>query len=412
MGELVAALPWRRRAAGRALVGVLIGIAAGWSAVPARAADPLEVKITYVTQDEDRVAPLSLLDTLLPDEGVMGARQAIKENQTTGRFLGQNFELKEMLVPKDGDLVAAFKDALAAGQRLFILDLHADQLLTLADLPAAQGAVLFNSRAPDDRLRLGDCRANVFHVMPSRAMKADALAEYLVWKKWRRWFLLHGTLEPDLAFAAAIERAAKKFGAKIVESRAYEYKATARRTDSGHIQIQTQIPVFTQNAPDYDVAMVADESDIFGEYLPYRTWDPRPVAGTQGLIASAWHRSQEQWGATQVQRRFHKFSGRWMTERDYTAWLTVRIIGEAVTRTRSVDPKVIRDYLRSDQFEIAAFKGEGLTFRKWNQQMRQPILIVGPRMLVSVSPQEGFLHQRTPLDTLGYDEPETSCRLP
>jgi ABC transporter substrate binding protein (PQQ-dependent alcohol dehydrogenase system) len=157
--------------------------------------------------------------------------------------------------------------------------------------------------------------------------------------------------------------------------------------------------------------MVADESDIFGEYLPYRLWDPRPVAGTQGLIASAWHRSNEQWGATQVQRRFDKFAGRWMTERDYTAWLTVRSIGEAVTRTKSTDPKVLRDYLRSDKFEIAAFKGEGLTFRTWNQQMRQPLLIVGPRMLVSVSPQEGFLHQRTPLDTLGYDEPESSCRL-
>ena len=157
--------------------------------------------------------------------------------------------------------------------------------------------------------------------------------------------------------------------------------------------------------------MVADESDIFGEYLPYRTWDPRPVVGTQGLIASAWHRSQEQWGATQVQRRFEKFAGRWMFERDYTAWLTVRIIGEAVTRTGSAEPSTIHDYLRGDQFEIAAFKGEGLSFRQWDQQLRQPILVVGPRTLVSVSPQPGFLHQRTPLDTMGYDEPESSCDL-
>jgi ABC transporter substrate binding protein (PQQ-dependent alcohol dehydrogenase system) len=375
------------------------------------AAEPVHTTITYVTQDEDRLVPLSLLDTLLPDEGLMGARQAITENQTTGRFLGHEYELVELVVPQDGDLVAAFEDALAAGQRLFILDLHAEQILALADLPAAADAVLFNTRAEDDRLRLDDCRANLFHVMPSRAMKADALAQYLVWKQWRNWFLVHGTLEPDLAFAAAIERAARKFGAKIVESRAYEYVATARRTDSGHIQIQSQIPVFTQDAPEHDVVMVADESDIFGEYLPYRTWEPRPVVGTQGLIASAWHRSQEQWGATQVQRRFEKFAGRWMDERDYTAWLTVRIIGEAVTRTGSADPQAIHDYLRGDQFEIAAFKGEGLTFRKWNQQLRQPILIVGPRMLVSVSPQQGFLHQRTPLDTMGYDEPESSCHL-
>jgi ABC transporter substrate binding protein (PQQ-dependent alcohol dehydrogenase system) len=380
-------------------------------ALPARAAGPVQATITYVTQEEDRVVPLSLLDTLLPDEGLMGARQAITENQTTGRFLGHEYALAEVVVPEDGDLVAAFKDALAAGQRLFILDLRGEQILALADLPEAADAVLFNARAPDDRLRLDDCRANLFHVVPSRAMKADALAQYLVWKQWREWFLVHGTQEQDLAFAAALERAATKFGAKIVETRAYEYVATARRTDSGHIQIQSQIPVFTQDAPEHDVVLVADESDIFGEYLPYRTWDPRPVAGTQGLIASAWHRSQEQWGATQVQRRFEKFAGRWMFERDYTAWLTVRIIGEAVTRTGSADAQTIHDYLRSEQFEIAAFKGEPLTFRSWNQQLRQPILIVGPRMLVSVSPQQGFLHQRTPLDTMGYDEPESSCEL-
>jgi ABC transporter substrate binding protein (PQQ-dependent alcohol dehydrogenase system) len=412
MGDLVTGLPFRRGRTGRLLAAALMTVAAGWLAPgPAAAQDQLDVRVAYVTQDEDRVIPLSLLDTLLPDEGLMGARQAITENQTTGRFLGHDYQLAEVIVPEDGDVVAAFKEALAAGQRLFILDLHGDQILSLADLPEAAGAVLFNTRAPDDRLRLDDCRANLFHVMPSRAMKADALAQYLVWKQWRDWFLIRGTLEPDLAFAAAIERSAKKFGAKIVETREYEYVATARRTDSGHVQIQTQIPVFTQDAPEHDVVMVADESDIFGEYLPYRTWDPRPVVGTQGLIASAWHRSQEQWGATQVQRRFEKFAGRWMFERDYTAWLTVRIIGEAVTRTGSAEPNTIHDYLRGDQFEIAAFKGEGLTFRKWNQQLRQPILVVGPRMLVSVSPQPGFLHQRTPLDTMGYDEPESSCEL-
>ena len=390
----------------------LAALLAVWSASErSHAADELAVPIVYLNQEEDILPPLSLLEPILTDKGLVGARQAMEENRTTGQFLGHAYELVEVIVPRDGDLAAAFKEARAAGHGLFVADLHAEQLLALADLPEASDALIFNTRAADDRLRIQDCRANLFHVMPSRAMKADALAQYLIWKQWRDWFLIHGTQEVDLAFSAAIERAAQKFGGKIVEKRPYEYVATARRTDSGHVQIQRQIPVFTQDAEDHDVVLVADESDIFGEYLAYRLWEPRPVAGTQGLIASAWHRSQEQWGATQVQRRFHKFAGRWMTEPDYTAWLTVRILGEAVTRTTSADPTVLRDYLRSDEFEIAAFKGEGLTFRKWNQQLRQPILIVGPRMLVSVSPQDQFLHQRTPLDTLGYDEPETDCSL-
>ena len=113
-------------------------------------------------------------------------------------------------------------------------------------------------------------------------MKADALAQYLVWKRWQRWFLVEGSHPEDKAFAAAIRRAATRFGAKIVEERVYEDTGGARRTDTGHVQVQQQMPVFTQDAPDHDVLVVADESEVFGEYLPYRTWEPRPVVGTAG----------------------------------------------------------------------------------------------------------------------------------
>ena len=41
----------------------------------------------------------------------------------------------------------------------------------------------------------------------------------------------------------------------------------------------------------------------------------------------------------------------------------------------------------------------------------QPILLGDGRTIVSVSPQEGFMHQYSELDTLGYDRPETKCRL-
>jgi ABC transporter substrate binding protein (PQQ-dependent alcohol dehydrogenase system) len=368
--------------------------------------------MTYLAQEVDRLAPLSLLDPVeIPDEGFAGARLGQEDNQTTGGFLGHDYVLDNVTVGVDGDLIDAAKQALNQGNQLLVIDAPASTLLAIADLPEAENALLFNASAEDDRLRTDDCRANLFHIIPSRAMKADALAQYLLWKRWREWFLLHGTQEIDLAMQAALERSATKFGAEIVETRDYEYEATARRTDSGHVQVQTQLPVFTQNAPDHDVVIVADESDVFAEYLPYRTWDPRPIAGTHGLRPTAWHRSHEQWGGTQMQSRFEESAGRWMTEKDYAAWLAVRSIGEAVTRTNSADPATLSDYLVSDDFEIAAFKGEGLTFRTWNNQMRQPVLLVAPRVLISVSPQEEFLHQRTPLDTLGFDQPESNCSL-
>ncbi len=387
----------------------LLAFAAGAQAQSAKT--PLKIPIVYLTKTEAQKIPLSLVEPILTDEGVQGARQGIGDNQTTGRFLKHEYALIEVVVPKDGDLMAVFKEAHADGHRLFVADLRGGQLLALAGTREAADTLLFNVRAPDDALRNERCRSNLFHVVPSRAMKADALAQYLVSKKWRDWFLVHGTRDRDRLFADALRRAAKKFNAKIVEERVFEGEAPSARTDSGHAQIQKQMPVFTQGADDHDVLVVADESDIFGEYLPYRTWDPRPVVGTQGMVPTAWHRSHEQWGGTQMQRRFKRLAGRDMTERDFSSWAAVRSIGEAVTRTGSADLVDIRAYLLGDKFKLAAFKGQGLTFRPWSQQMRQPILLAAPRSLVSVSPQAGFLHHHSTLDTLGYDKPESRCKL-
>ena len=130
------------------------------------------------------------------------------------------------------------------------------------------------------------------------------------------------------------------------------------------------------------------------------------------LSPTAWARPFEQWGATQLQSRFLRQAGRWMTPHDHGAWMAVRAIGEAASRTRSTDPARLSAYIRGPEFELAAFKGSRLSFRPWDGQLRQPVLLADARALVSVSPQPGFLHQRSELDTLGTDEPETPCRPP
>jgi ABC transporter substrate binding protein (PQQ-dependent alcohol dehydrogenase system) len=379
---------------------------------PATAADDaLHVPIVYLGEQVPEPLPLSLVEPIAPDKGLAGAKLAIGDNNTTGKFLKQDFQLIEKILPAGADLDAAATELADAGRKLIISDLPADRLATLADAPAMKDAVIFNIRAQDDALRAADCRANVFHTIPSRAMKADALGQFLVSRQWMRWVLIYGANDADQAFADAVRRSAKRYRAEIVEERAYEFQAGSRRTDTGEQQVREQMIKLTQRLPAYDVLVVADESEVFGEYLPYRTWDPRPVVGTQGLVPTSWHRSQEQWGGTQLQRRFTRDFDRWMLERDYAAWEGVRSIGEAVTRTNSADPATLRSYIVSDAFELAAFKGKPLSFRKWDQQLRQPILLASPLMLVSVSPQEGFLHQRTPLDSLGHDEPDSTCRL-
>jgi ABC transporter substrate binding protein (PQQ-dependent alcohol dehydrogenase system) len=264
--------------------------------------------------------------------------------------------------------------------------------------------LLFDVASSDDRLRGADCAGNVLHTLPSRTMLADALAQYLSKKRWTKWFLVVGSHPVDALFADAVERAAKRFGAKIVARKAWQYEFDDRRTP------ESEIPVFTQDV-DYDVLFVADEEGSFGDFLLYRTWTPRLVVGTQGLVATAWHRTHEAWGALQLQNRFRERAGRAMADADYGAWLAVRAIGEAATRTHSTDFEALRTFLLGTDFALAGFKGMPLSFRSWDRQLRQPVLLAQPRSLVAVAPIEGFIHPKNELDTLGYDESESSCRL-
>ncbi|MGX4803060.1 ABC transporter substrate-binding protein [Bradyrhizobium guangdongense] len=390
----------------RWLVG-LIGLAL--AATQALAADPIEIGLGYLGVAGTK-STLSLVEQPTQNDGVAGANLAIEDNNTTGKFLNQHFTLEERRIKEGEDPVQA-ATALAEKNSFIILDLPADALLKVSDALRDRGTLLFNAGAIDERLREADCRANVIHSAPTRSMLADALGQYLVWKKWSRWLLVVGSHDQDKLYADALRRAASRFGAKIVQERTFEDTGGARRTDSGVTLIQRQMPVFTQQAPAYDVLVAADESEVFAAYLPYRTWDPRPVAGSAGLVARSWDAAQDQWGATQMQNRFMKLNSRRMTALDMQAWTAVRMIGEATSRTNSGDVKKVTDFIKGPDFSVAAFKGTRLTLRDWNLQLRQPILLVDGRMVVSVSPQEGFLHQVSELDTLGYDRPESKCKL-
>lgn len=379
------------------------------AAAPA-VAEPLTIKVGVLRAPHPRET-LSILDIPAADDVLAGALMGVSDNNTTGKFTNQSFEAIDQQLDDGANVVDAVDALTEKGARLIIADLPANRLLAASDHAKEKGTLLFNVSAPDERLREEGCRANVVHIAPTRAMLADGLAQYLIWKQWRRWLLVKGSHEQDELLAQAYRRAAKKFGAKIVEERVYEDTGGGRRSDSGSVQTQRQMPVLTQNAPAYDALVAADESDVFAGYLPYRTWDPRPVAGSAGLSPTNWDAAHEQWGAHQLQNRFLQTFRRPMNARDNAAWLAMRMIGEAATRANTAEPEKLRDYMLSADFSIAAFKGVKLTLRAWNQQLRQPILLSDGRMTVSVSPQEGFLHQTTELDTLGLDQPETKCRL-
>ena len=390
------------------IVPLLLLMACG--ATAALAQTPTTIKLAYVGLSVPHSWPSTFLDQPPADEGIQGARTGLADNQTTGNFLKQTWHMDEAISGDQASVMDAFSKLLAGGTRLFVVDAPADLLLRMADLPQAHDAVLLDATAADDRLRGADCRRNVLHMLPSNAMLADALMQYLLIKRWSSIMLVAGPDPADRAYADAIRRSAHKFQIHIAADQPWTFNPGARQTDTGHYGITAEVARFTQGVS-YDMLVVADTGDNFGDELSYRQTNPRPVAGTQGLVPAAWARPFEEWGGTQLQDRFRRRTGRWMTPADYGAWMAVRAFGEAVTRGGSSDAAQVGPFMLSPKFSLAAFKGERLTFRPWDGQLRQPVLLADDRALVSVSPQPGFLHEVSELDTLGIDQPETQCHI-
>ncbi len=370
------------------------------------------VPIVYLGKEYEEPLPLSYSEKIITDKGIQGARLIIKEANQAGSFVGFAFTLVEAIVPGDGDVVAKAKEILAKGNAFIIADLEPADLIAVADLPEAKNSIIVNIRSEEDALRQELCRSNVFHVIPDYAMRADALAQYLVWKKWPRWFVMRGDTPADKEYVEMVKRSAARFGGKVVGEKVYDLPPGARNTDSGYQQVQSQIPMETEAAPEHDVIWVANSDEGFGDYLMYRTYNPDPVVGTQGLQALAWDPSYTEFGAMHFQNGLPKLAKRKPVERDYTAWLGGRALTDGIMRSGQTTPPEVKAYLLSDQFKLEGFKGQAMSFRPWDHQLRQPIILGGgTRVPVSVSPQEGFLHPTNVTDTLGFDKPETKCKF-
>jgi ABC transporter substrate binding protein (PQQ-dependent alcohol dehydrogenase system) len=216
--------------------------------------------------------------------------------------------------------------------------------------------------------------------------------------------ILEGGNEADQTLSAAFQEAARKFRLNVVDVRPFVLSNDPRLRD------QTNVPLLTGDA-DYDVVFLADTLGEFGRYVPYQTYQARPVVGSEGLVASAWHWTWERHGAPQLNQRFDRIAGRRMTDADYAAWAAIKSVVEAMVRTGSRDIAVLRDFLRSDAFTLDTYKGAPGSFRRWDNQLRQAVLLHTHNAVIERAPIEGFLHQTNNLDTLGPDRPETACRI-
>lgn len=377
--------------------------AAGAAAAPAQST----VRFAFLELDKDaRYHEKQLFFRTLSrplGQPYAGAEVALREARFVGQALGVGFAL-ERVKGKDGvDLLAQLDKLAGEGVRYFLVDAPGAVVDELARATRGRELLLFNVSAADDALRQESCQAHLYHTLPNHAMQTDALAQFLVANKWRNILLLQGPLPDDRLIGAAFEASAKRFGLKISARKDFVVSNDPRQRDLANVALLTA-------GDDYDAVFVADSVGEFARSVPYRTVRPRPVVGSEGLVAEAWHWAWERHGAPQLSSRLEKLADRRMASEDWAAWIALKSVVEAVVRTNNADFATVVKYLGSDEITIDGFKGNKLGFRPWDRQLRQPMLVATHNAVIERAPIEGFLHQRNNMDTLGFDERDSRCK--
>ncbi|MDM0103478.1 branched-chain amino acid ABC transporter substrate-binding protein [Variovorax sp. J22R24] len=293
---------------------------------------------------------------------------------------------------------AAAQAAEKAGAAVLVTDLPADWTLAVAD---AVKLPVINIGDAADRLREQDCRARLFHIIPSERMRSDALAQTLVSRKWSKLLLLIGPSAEDQARAATAQASIKRYGLQVVASKPFKLSGDPRERDLAN-------PLLLTAGTTYDAVWVVDSDGEFARSLPYRTVLPRPVVGDAGLVAVAWHAQFERYGAPQVARRFAKAAGRPMTASDWAAWMAGKALVAAAIAAPKGPAAAWAQALAKTPLDGS--KGTSLSFRPWDGQLRQTLLLTDGQGVISQAPVEGLLHPTNVLDTLGADAPEKRCK--
>lgn len=379
---------------------------------PARPAPPprQHVTIGYVEIADDlRYEPVRGSDRLIlktRDHPFAGAQIGVDEAVPLVRVLNTEFALERITAKTPGDVAAAVGTAMSEHAiHLFLVDVPAAAFKPLAAAVAGREALLFNVSAEDDTLRRDLCAREFVHVIPSQAMRMDALMQFMVSRKWRDILVLEGPQPGDAQASGALSRSVQKFGARIVATQHFKVGTDPREREQNNPALLTAI------RGNYDAVFVADEAFDFVREVPYHTVLPRPVVGSIDLEPEAWHWTWDHNGAPQVNARFERKSGgRRMASGDWAAWVAVKMIVQATLRTRSAEFAKQRDFILGDA-GFDADKGLPVSVRPWDHQLRQAVLLAAPYMVVASAPLEGFLHRTNELDTLGDDEPETPCHL-
>lgn len=391
------------RVAGTLLCGLALttGIA-GAAALP-----PVTVAVVSLANDP-RYSPRQLERAYPEHPGgrVLDAvRMSVEDTAMELQEEGVVLKLRDVQLADARALPKALAELKTARVQHIIADLPPEVLSALVQQAPTilNGAMVLNVSSDSDALRNEACSGAMLHTYPSRQMLTDALAQYLAARNWRKVLLLQGPLPADQLQAAAMVSSARRYGLKILQTKPFKFSGDPRDRDLFNTRLLT-------NERDHDVVAVMDSQGEFARTLPYATQWPRPVMGSNGLMAMAWHPQWERNGGPQISRRFQKISNRSMQNQDWAAWMAIKAVAAGLVGNPKADISQQLKKLRGGELFVDGNKGPRLSFRSWDGQLRQPILLGHGDGIVGLAPLEGVLHPTEVMDTLGMDQKESKCR--
>ena len=362
----------------------------------------LEKDIRY---DEWGVHPVDIRSKTnqLYKRPLAGAKLGLKDIKPFQRMAKVKFKLMDMRIKNIDTAADEILNHINENNiKIVLLDFPASELLKIVNKISDLNIAVINISSKNNELRSFNCNKNLFHTIPSERMLTDSLAQYLSDKKWRKVLILTGPLEIDKAKSASFIESAKQFGLKIVDNRSFLLGNDPRARDQNDLD-------FLTGSAKYDAVYISDTHREFSYKVPFATHIPSAVLGSSGLTPRAWHWSYLRHGAPQVHGRFERMNKRRMTEEDWAAWVGMRAIAEALVRFKNNENFSFQDAFVSEEFKLDGSKGPVLNFRKWNRQLRQPIMLSTDNWVTSIAPLESFVHRVNNLDTIGIDSKTSKC---
>ena len=362
----------------------------------------LEKDIRY---DEWGVHPVDIRSKTnqLYKRPLAGAKLGLKDIKPFQRMAKVKFKLMDMRIKNIDTAADEILNHIHKNNiKIVLLDFPASELINIVSKISDLNIAVINISSKNNELRSFNCNKNLFHTIPSERMLTDSLAQYLSDKKWRKVLILTGPLEIDKAKSASFIESAKQFGLKIVDNKSFLLGNDPRARDQNDLD-------FLTGSAKYDAVYISDTHREFSYKVPFATHIPSTVLGSSGLTPRAWHWSYLRHGAPQVHGRFERMNKRRMTEEDWAAWVGMRAIAEALVRFKNNENFSFQDAFVSEEFKLDGSKGPVLNFRKWNRQLRQPIMLSTDNWVTSIAPLESFVHRVNNLDTIGIDSKTSKC---